>query len=53
LLSSSIRDLFKVQIGGTLGIALVGSVCFNALGDGGELAGYARAFSVAAGCTSR
>jgi MFS family permease len=40
----------SLQIGGAVGIALVGGVFFNALGDGGGLTAYAHAFSVAAGC---
>jgi predicted MFS family arabinose efflux permease len=40
----------SLQIGGAVGIALVSGVFFNTLGDGGGLAAYAHAFSVAAGC---
>jgi EmrB/QacA subfamily drug resistance transporter len=40
----------SLQIGGAVGIALVGGVFFNTLGDGGGLTAYAHAFSVATGC---
>lgn len=40
----------SLHVGGAVGIALVGGVFFNALGDGKELAVYAHAFSVATGC---
>lgn len=40
----------SLHIGGALGIALVGGVFFNTLGDGRGLFAYAHAFSVATGC---